>query len=59
MAKAEDGEGQPGLVLDDRLLIACGEGAVRLIRLQREGRAAMDADDFLRGRALPAGTVLS
>lgn len=59
MAKAEDGEGQPGLVLDDDLLIACGEGAVRLTRLQREGRAAMDADDFLRGRALPAGTVLS
>jgi methionyl-tRNA formyltransferase len=58
LAKAEEGDGAPGAVLDDELLIACGSGAVRLMRLQREGRAAMDAEDFLRGNTLPAGTVL-
>src|SRR5262245_8860430 len=37
-ARAEDGSGPPGEVLDDNLLIACGEGAVRLTRLQRAGK---------------------
>lgn len=59
MATAGEGEGRPGAVLDDRLLIACGEGAARLTRLQREGKGAMDADDVLRGNALPAGTALA
>jgi methionyl-tRNA formyltransferase len=58
MATAEDGEGAPGTVLDDNLLVACGEGALRLARLQRAGKGAMDAGDFLRGNAVPAGTVL-
>ena len=57
-ATPERGEGEPGEVLDDRLLIACGRGAVRLTRLQREGKAAMDADAFLRGNALTPGAVL-
>ncbi|QNL19429.1 methionyl-tRNA formyltransferase [Hyphobacterium sp. CCMP332] len=57
-ARAGDGAGAPGTVLDEALLIACGSGAVRLTRLQREGKAAMDADDFLRGNTLAAGTVL-
>ncbi|MEO1040157.1 MAG: methionyl-tRNA formyltransferase [Pseudomonadota bacterium] len=57
-ATPERGEGEPGEALDEALLIACGRGAVRLARLQREGRAAMDADAFLRGNGLPAGTVL-
>jgi methionyl-tRNA formyltransferase len=39
-------------VLDDRLQIACGEGAVRLLRVQGEGRKAQDADEFLRGQAI-------
>jgi methionyl-tRNA formyltransferase len=43
------GEGAPGEVLDERLKIACGEGAVRLLRLQREGKTAQDAADFIRG----------
>jgi len=59
LAKPEEDGGQPGRVLDDRLLIACGEGAVRLTRLQREGKAAMEADEFLRGNALPAGVALT
>jgi len=45
----EDGEGAPGLVLDDDLLIACGVGAVRLLRAQREGRGVQDAAEFVRG----------
>ena len=49
------GEGAPGLVLDDRLLVACGGGALRLLRLQRPGRPAMDADALLRGAPIPPG----
>ena len=49
----------PGMVVDERLLVACGGGALRLLRLQREGRAALDADAFLRGAQLPPGTRLS
>ena len=45
----EDGDGAPGELLDERLLIACGEGAVRLLAAQREGRAAQQLDDFVRG----------
>ncbi len=52
------GSGQPGEVLDDDLLVACGEGAVRLIRVQREGRAAQDASEFLKGFAITAGSML-
>jgi methionyl-tRNA formyltransferase len=46
-------------VLDGAPTVACGEGALRLRRLQRPGKAAMPADAFLRGYALPPGTVLS
>ena len=55
----EDGTGAPGEVLDDDLLVACGDGAVRLLRLQREGRGPQEAEVFLRGFSLPAGTKLS
>lgn len=53
-----DGSGAPGATLDDALTVACGTGAVRLIRVQREGKAAQGVDEMLRGFALPAGTVL-
>ena len=43
------GSGAPGEVLDDQLTIACGEGAIRILELQREGKARMQATDFLRG----------
>ena len=56
--KAEGGSA-PGTALDDRLTIACGDGAVRLLQLQRAGRQAMMAEEFLRGAALSAGTRLS
>ncbi|EHR00166.1 methionyl-tRNA formyltransferase [Bradyrhizobium sp. WSM471] len=50
-----NGTGAPGEVLDDHLTVACGEGAIRLIELQREGKARMQAADFLRGVPLKAG----
>lgn len=59
LSRAEAGSGAPGEVLDDALLVATGEGAVRLLRLQREGRGPQDAADFLRGLPLPAGTRLA
>jgi methionyl-tRNA formyltransferase len=48
----------PGTVLDDGLAIACGEGALRPLMLQRAGRAPQEVDAFLRGYPLPRGTVL-
>lgn len=51
------GEGEPGTLLDERLAIACGRGAVRLLKLQREGKGAMEAEEFLRGFPVPAGTL--
>jgi methionyl-tRNA formyltransferase len=54
-----EGKGAPGTVLDDKLTIACGEGAVRLVELQRAGKHPMQADEFLRGAQVPRGTVLS
>ena len=52
-------QGQPGEILDDALTVACGDSAVRLLRLQRAGKGAQDAETFLRGMALPAGTKLT
>jgi methionyl-tRNA formyltransferase len=49
---------KPGTVLDDNLSIACGEGAFRPLRLQRPGRAPLDAAAFLRGFPIAAGTML-
>jgi methionyl-tRNA formyltransferase len=50
--------GVPGTVLDDRLTVACGEGVLRLLRLQRPGRAPLEAPAFLRGFPIPPGTRL-
>jgi len=46
------GAGAPGEVLDDRLTIACGDGAIRILELQRAGKAPMKSADFLRGTPL-------
>ena len=54
-----EGEGAPGAVLDRSLTIACGQGAVRLTRLQKAGGKPLDAADFLRGTPVSPGTVLS
>lgn len=52
------GAGAPGEVLDGGLRVACGEGVVRLLTVQRPGKAAQAADEMLRGFPIPAGTVL-
>ncbi len=57
-AEPAEGAGPPGTVLNEAALIACGEGALRLLRLQRPGRGPLPAGDFLRGFPLPPGTVL-
>lgn len=54
----EGERGAPGTVLDDRLTIACAEGAIRLTLLQKAGGKPMNAADFLRGNDVPAGTVI-
>jgi methionyl-tRNA formyltransferase len=57
-AEPVSGSGAPGTLIDDTLTVACGEGALRLIRLQRAGKSAMTADELLRGFALPKGEQL-
>ncbi|PVM84567.1 methionyl-tRNA formyltransferase [Caulobacter endophyticus] len=59
LSTVEDASGAPGTVLDDALLIACGEGAVRLLKAQREGKGVQEAEVFLRGFPLATGTVLA
>ena len=51
--------GQAGTFIDDHLIIACGEGGLRLLTLQREGKAVMAAEAFSRGFPLPRGTAVS
>ncbi len=58
-AQLVEGQGPPGTVLDDRLSVACAENALRILSIQRQGKAALDAQAFLHGCALPPGTVLS
>ena len=58
LSRVEPASGAPGEVLDDQLLIACGTGAGRLLRAQREGKAAHAAGVFVRGFALTSGTRL-
>jgi len=52
------GAGEPGRVLDDELTVACGQGAIRLLELQRAGRQPMRAEELLRGTAIPSGSTL-
>lgn len=58
-AEPVPGVGVPGTVLGPGLLVACSEGALRLLRVQRPGRAPMEADALLRGFAVPPGTRLT
>ncbi len=57
-AEPASGTGASGALLDDHLTVACGEGALRFVRLQRAGRAPMEAGEFLRGFPLKPGDVL-
>ncbi len=53
-----DAGGTPGNVLDDELAIACSEGAIRPVQLQRAGKKPMSLEDFTRGFEIPKGMVL-
>jgi methionyl-tRNA formyltransferase len=53
------GSGAPGTVLDERLTIACGDGALRPTLVKRAGKRAMSAEEMLRGFAVPKGAQLS
>jgi methionyl-tRNA formyltransferase len=53
-----EGNGAPGTVLDDKLTVACGEGSLRILELQRAGRQPMKAHEFLRGMTVAAGRRL-
>jgi len=57
-AEPVEGSGAPGTVLDDALTVACGEGALRLVRVQRAGRGPMEVAELLRGFSIPRGTRL-
>jgi methionyl-tRNA formyltransferase len=59
LSAVAEGAGAPGTVLDDRLTVACGQGAVRLLRLQRAGRAPAEAAELLRGFPVAAGQRLA
>ena len=54
-----DGGGRPGQVLDDKLTVACGENAVRLVELQRAGGKPMRTEEFLRGMPIARASMLS
>jgi methionyl-tRNA formyltransferase len=58
-ADVVDGSGAAGTVLDERLTIACGVEALRVMAIQRAGKPVMDAASLLRGRPIPAATVLA
>jgi methionyl-tRNA formyltransferase len=53
------GTGTPGMILDDKLTVACGEGALQILELQRAGRQVMKVEEFLRGSPIPRGTRLA
>ena len=57
-AEVAEGDGQPGLVLDGNLRIACGEGAIQPLLVQRAGKGPMGAEELLRGFAIAKGTIL-
>jgi methionyl-tRNA formyltransferase len=54
-----EGAGEPGGILDDRLAVACGAGAVRLVEVQRAGGKPVAASEFLRGTRIQKGMKLS
>ncbi|MBY0354755.1 MAG: hypothetical protein K2Q12_03390, partial [Rickettsiales bacterium] len=54
-----EGDGIAGITLDSQLRVACGQGALQILKLQRQGKAAIAAEDMLRGYAIPAGTDLN
>ena len=57
-SRVASGSGTPGKVLDETMTVACGSGAVSLLRLQRAGKGAQDVETFLRGFPVEQGTQL-
>jgi len=57
-AAGGDASGKPGMVLDDCLTVACGQGYIRPLKVQRAGRAPMSPGELLRGFVIPKGTIL-
>ncbi len=57
-ATPSTGSGAPGEVLDDKLTVSCGDGALSILRVQRAGKSSTGVEEFLRGRAIPKGTML-
>ncbi|MEN3971289.1 methionyl-tRNA formyltransferase [Sphingomicrobium sp. XHP0235] len=58
-AEAIEGAGAPGEIIDERLGVACGSGAARVLKAQRAGKGVQSADELLRGYALAPGTRLT
>lgn len=58
MSRLAEGSGTPGEALDVQLKIACGDGAVQLLTVQREGKGRQSAEEFVRGFPVPAGRVV-
>ena len=58
LSELSDKNGPAGTALDDQLTIACGEGAVRLLKVQKAGKGPQPAEVFLLGTKVPAGTIL-
>jgi methionyl-tRNA formyltransferase len=59
LCEIASGSGEPGALLDDRLTIACAQGALRVLELQRAGKQPMKTEDFLRGTPLKPPMRLS
>ncbi len=57
-SRVVEGDGVAGMVLDDDFCVACGVGAVQILRVQRAGKGAQDVQEYLRGNPLAAGRVL-
>ena len=57
-AEIAAGSGKAGEVLNSRMTIACGEGAIRILQIQRPGRNLATTDEFLRGYPIAAGELL-
>jgi methionyl-tRNA formyltransferase len=58
-AEPVTGNAKPGVLLDDNLTVACGNGGLRLIKVQRAGKSVMSAEELLKGFALVRGTQLA
>jgi methionyl-tRNA formyltransferase len=57
-AAPAEGKGKPGEVIGAPLIVACGNGALRLDRVQRAGKSAMSAEEYVRGNPVSLGTLL-